>query len=47
MSMGMMIHRRKKAGEGRRPSPVGNAKKADTSKNLVNGGGGNGKHNKK
>lgn len=45
--MSMMIHRRKKAGEGRKPSPVGNAKKADTSKNPVSGGGGNGKRNKK
>jgi len=45
--MGMMIHRRKKMGEGRKPSPVENAKKEDISKNPVNGGGGNGKRNKK
>lgn len=45
--MGMMIHRRKKTGEGRKPSLVGNAKKTDTSENPVNGGGGNGKRNKK
>ncbi len=45
--MGMMVHRRKKMGEGRKPFPIENAKKADTSKNPVNGGSRNGKRNKK